>query len=95
MEHYIEDVKIDYVGELEEREVLIEVKHGYESGSFKDLKAQADTYLDIAKKRNAILMYRFYDEPQSPGAKALFEYLKELQKSNEAVLRIFVGGIER
>jgi hypothetical protein len=39
-------------------------------------------------------MYRFYDEPQFPNAKALFEYLKELHKSNKDILRIYVKGVE-
>jgi len=39
-------------------------------------------------------MYRFYDEPQSPNAKALFEYLKELYRNNKDILRIFIKGME-
>jgi hypothetical protein len=39
-------------------------------------------------------MYCLYDEPQSLNAKALFEYLKELYKSNRDVLKIFVKGAE-
>jgi hypothetical protein len=57
------------------------------------LKTQADEYLSIAKEENAILMYCLYDEPQSPNAKALFEYLKELYKSNRDV-KIFIKGVE-
>jgi len=39
-------------------------------------------------------MYRFYDEPQSPNAEALFVHLKELYKSNRDVLKIFIKGVE-
>jgi hypothetical protein len=39
-------------------------------------------------------MYRFYDEPESEGAKILLEHLKELYKSDKGVLRIFIKGVE-
>lgn len=96
MEHSIDGKEFDYVGKLGEQEVLIEVKHGYEGGSLDELKDQARIYLEISKKRNAILMYRFYDEPSSANAKALLEYLKELKgiEENKSVLRIFIRGVE-
>jgi len=94
VEHKYKGSFFDYIGEWKGYKVYIEVKHGYESDLLERLKAQADEYLNIAKEENAILMYRFYDEPQSPNAKALFEYLKELYKSNRDVLKIFIKGVE-
>jgi hypothetical protein len=93
MEFYIENARFDYVGELGGQKVLIEVKHGFEEYP-SELTRQADEYLGIAKNKNATLMYRFYNELQSPNAKALFEYLKELYKSNKDILRIYVKGVE-
>jgi len=89
----------DYVGEWKGYKMYVEVKHGYEGGSAEELKNQVNKYLSVVKEEvvkgvNAILMYRFYDEPQSPSAKALFEHLKELYKNNKSVLRIFVKGVE-
>jgi len=89
----------DYVGEWKGYKTYVEVKHGYEGGSDEELKNQANKYLSVVKEEvakgvNAILMYRFYDEPQSLNAKALFEYLKELYKSNRDVLKIFIKGVE-
>jgi hypothetical protein len=51
-------------------------------------------HIAIKKRENAILMYCFYDEPQSPNAKAFFEYLKKLYKSDKGMLRIFIKGVE-
>ncbi len=59
--------------------VIIEVKHGYETGDLEDLKKDADVYLYIAEKEGWVLMYRFYDEPQSENAIGSFNYLKEIR----------------
>jgi len=93
MEFYIGNARFDYEGELRGQRILIEVKHGYEKDP-SDLIRQADEYLSVARNENAILMYRFCDEPQSEGAKALFQYLKDLRKSNKDVVWIFVKGVE-
>jgi hypothetical protein len=93
MEFYIENARFDYVSELGGQKVLIEVKHGFEEYP-SELTRQADEYLGIAKNKNAILMYRFYNEPESEGAKVLLEHIKELYKSNKGVLRIFIKGVE-
>jgi len=94
-----EGVRFDYLDELGEQIVFTEVKHGYEEGSLDDLIKQANKYLNFVRDKvtrgmNAILMYRFYDEPQSPNAKAFFKHLKELYKSNRDVLKIFIKGVE-
>jgi hypothetical protein len=58
------------------------------------LNKDADVYLYIAEKEGRVLMYRFYDEPQSENAIGLFNYLKELSKEHPGRLRIFIKGVE-
>lgn len=75
-------------------EAILEVKHGYEKGDLEDLKKDSDIYLYIAEKNGWVLMYRFYDEPQSENAIGLFNYFKELSKEHPGKLRIFIKGVE-
>jgi len=88
-------VVFDYMADTKDGEkVIIEIKHGCETGGLEDLKKDADVYLYVAEKEDSVLMYRFYEEPRSTNAIGLFNYLKELSRRHPGRLRIFINGIE-
>ncbi|MEM3028891.1 MAG: hypothetical protein QXW09_02020 [Thermoproteota archaeon] len=87
-------VIFDFIGEMDDGEVTktvaIEVKHGYEEEP--DLTRDADSYVLIAQDRRWVMVYYFFDEPQTGATKNLLNHLIELTRKYPGGLRIYIEG---